>query len=223
MEQFLPDQDKSSLWHSRAFPPSVSVSNNHAGICARIFMETFLKYYWEGLSVHCRSANKMWYNDSKCVRNVQKCRTSWMCWDQGWIRLCRELWRGKKQILILFLINKIKLKMSALCACWGELSIPAAPALPGKWDGEGTLENLEFGEEAPLNKMGDSRHFLYREQDSSVKLCCAELSNDAQVTPGGAFVCVLWRGDVLWVRRTWRRKAQRREELSSGRLVLTWV
>lgn len=98
---------------------------------------------------------------------------------------------GKKQILILFLIKEIKLKMSALCACWGELSIPAAPALPGKWDGEGTLENLEFGEEAPLNKTGDSRHFLYREQDSSVKLCCAELSNDAQVTPGGAFVCVL--------------------------------
>lgn len=50
---------------------------------------------------------------------------------------------------------------------------------------------MEFGKEAPVNKMGDSRHFLYREQDSSVKFCCAELSNDAQVTPGGAFVCVL--------------------------------
>lgn len=49
--------------------------------------------------------------------------------------------------------------MPALCACWAELSIPRVPALPGKWDGEGMLENLEFGEEAPVNKMGDSRHF----------------------------------------------------------------
>lgn len=49
--------------------------------------------------------------------------------------------------------------MPALCACWVELSIPTAPALPGKWDGEGVLEDLGFGEEAPVNKMGDCRHF----------------------------------------------------------------
>lgn len=35
--------------------------------------------------------------------------------------------------------------MPALCACWVELSIPTAPTLPGKWDGEGVLEGLEFG------------------------------------------------------------------------------
>lgn len=49
--------------------------------------------------------------------------------------------------------------MPALCACWVELSIPTPPALPGMWDGEGVLEDLGFGEEAPVNKMGDSRHF----------------------------------------------------------------
>lgn len=92
MKQFLPDQDKSSLRRSRAFPPSVSVSNNHAGVCARFFMETLLKYRWKDLSVHCRSVNRLWYNGTKWAG---KCRTLWMCLDQGWIRPCRELW-GKK-------------------------------------------------------------------------------------------------------------------------------
>lgn len=54
--------------------------------------------------------------------------------------------------------------MPALCACWVELSIPTAPTLPGKWDEKGMLEDLEFREESPVSKIGDSRHF-YREQD----------------------------------------------------------
>lgn len=87
-----------------------------------------------------------------------------MCLDQGWIRSCRELWGKKADFDTVFnQENQAKL-MPALCACWVELSIPTAPTLPGKWDGEGVLEDLEFREEAPVNKMGDSRHF-YREQD----------------------------------------------------------
>lgn len=39
MEHFPPHQDRSSLRHTTAFPPSVSVNNNYAGICVRLFMK----------------------------------------------------------------------------------------------------------------------------------------------------------------------------------------
>lgn len=167
MKQFLPDQDGSSLRHTRAFPPSVSVNSNHAGIHVRMFRKWLyvfsLNTAKKNVCVHHRSANRLWYSRHEVCMEMQDV---FLCLDKRWIRVQGVIGWGKKQTEMLETFNQWNLvraqakMIPALSqACCIELPIPShslhcvLPSGPGQASQRGHIETPK--EEASVNKIED--------------------------------------------------------------------
>lgn len=168
MKQFLPDQDRSSLRHTRAFPPSVSVNNNHAGICVKFFMKLLYVHSWNTVEkMNVSTIGLQIGGDIMDMKCAWKCRKLCVCTKDGsdsagsyWERAARDTVFNQHNLVR----AQVKMIPAHSRACWVELSIPAHPPpcalllIPRKASWRRHIGRPR--EEASVNKMGDSRRFF---------------------------------------------------------------